>query len=221
MRTLAKPRQCRARSCAGFTLLEVLVTLTLLGLIGVVAANGLHFGTAVWKRSAELGETEIERRLVEKLLRRMISQAYPLELAGAGRRPELLFEGYDNRLTLVASLPAQVAPRGHHLVFLGLSPDDDGMDLTLGWTGLSGSASVLSGDMPRPEQLETLLPDTARLSFRYYGPSPEGGPSAWQETWTSRARMPDLVKIAFDREGDIASARIEPLLIRIVAEARP
>jgi prepilin-type N-terminal cleavage/methylation domain-containing protein len=74
----------------GFTLLEVLVSLTIMGLITGVAFAGFAIAINSWERGSKKID-ELDRRFaVERLLQRQIGLAYPTEFRGNERRLEFI-----------------------------------------------------------------------------------------------------------------------------------
>src|SRR5438105_11936635 len=76
------PLKLRIPDNDGFTLLEVLVTLAIMGLITGVAFSGLSIAIQSWERGTKKID-ELDRRFaVERLLQRQIAQAYPGDFRG-------------------------------------------------------------------------------------------------------------------------------------------
>ena len=71
-----RPCKRSARGGAsGFTLVELLVALTLFGVISVVIMGGLRFGTRVWETGNDRAEVLAEVDAVQGILRRYMAQA--------------------------------------------------------------------------------------------------------------------------------------------------
>ncbi len=186
------------RGEAGLSLLELLVAMTLLGLVGAMVAGGVRFGTAVWERSAETGAAAIEGRLVAKLLARSLAEARPLRIRAGRREPPALFEGAPGRVVFAAPLPADAAPPGERLIEIART---EGGRLVLRHAALGERAPDLAGASE-----ETLMAGVAALGFAYYGADPETGQARWQESWQGRDRLPALVSVRIAREGAPALA---------------
>ena len=74
----------RSRSTAGFTLVELLVAMTLIGLISVALFGGLRFGARAWEAGNERAESFSQLEVVQSLLRRELNLADSL-LGSDGR----------------------------------------------------------------------------------------------------------------------------------------
>ena len=165
---------------AGFTLLEVLVSLVVLGAIVAGLAGGIRFGTAAWnvqQRMASAGELDA----VDRALRRLVSGMDPV---GDGKNPPLT--GSPESMAFAADLPQAVAsPDGRRAamrVLVGAA------GLVLQWTP-APHATPLAPAVP---VTTSILPGLERLDLAYFGDAGHG--AAWQRSWSS-PRLPVLVRM--------------------------
>lgn len=191
---------------SGFTLLELLVVMTLLGLIGVAAAGGLRFGLAAWERGGATGMAATEANQALKAVRRLIDGARPIPLrAQVDQEPAILFTGTPDRVVFAAPLPAAVAPPGDFLVELRLTGDR----LMLRATPLGHENPILG-----PESLSAVLVEgLSGARFRYFGPTLEeddqdaAASMDWQSVWAGRTVLPMLVALDLDWADDMPLAQ--------------
>lgn len=184
-------RRDAASAEAGFSLLEMLVAMTLLAMIGAVAVSGLRFGSRAWERGAEAGETAVESRAVQKFLRGLIAGARLIRLRDSSRTPPALFDGEPDRLVFAAPLPAHLAEPGDHLLWLAAERRGGGGALALRWARIGASLpGVETASAP-----ERLLDGVAAVALRYYGVDPETGRRGWTDAWRGRERLPELVEL--------------------------
>src|SRR5687767_7217603 len=96
----------------GFTLVEMLVAISLMALLSVILFGGLRFGMRAWEVGSDYIDrpTRIER--IQNLLRQEISQAL---LPAPVGDPVPTFFGGPESLTFVAPLPAHRGIAGPHL----------------------------------------------------------------------------------------------------------
>lgn len=155
----------RPRSDGGFTLLEMLVSIAILGLILVALTSGVRFAGNAWTLQQERSARQGDAHAVQHALRQMLQSA-------SGIR------GSDRVLAFTGKLPAALARGG--LFDITLSGSDD--LLTLSWHAHSKVAP--------PEQGETVLLDGATdFQFSYYKP-----PDGWQPVAKAKD-PPALVRI--------------------------
>src|SRR5687767_2435141 len=88
--TFWKQSKMRCRADHGFTLIEVLVSLTIMALITGVAFAGLGIGIDSWERGSRKIE-ELDRRFsVERLIQRQMALAVPGQFLGTGNQVEFV-----------------------------------------------------------------------------------------------------------------------------------
>ncbi len=117
----------------GFTLLELLVAVSVFALLSVMMYGGLSFGVRAWERVGEADTRQSDVQLVQNLLRRAFAEVQPVEVGGPRRRLRLAFEGGRDGLAFVGPLPAHLGPGGNYLI--GLQVEGSGREraLTLRW----------------------------------------------------------------------------------------
>lgn len=168
------------RAGAGFTLLETLVALVLLGLLAAGLAQGVQFGFTAWnaqERSAGSGDLDAADRALRELVRHVA-------LPEGAHEPGLLGAGH--RFLCVTSLPDAVAmPGGLVDAFVGV---DGAHRLMLRWT--PHLHARLLAPRPLPQEAE-LLQGVERLDIAYW---PSTGNGAWSSAWGS-TDLPALLRI--------------------------
>ncbi|MEM6932034.1 MAG: prepilin-type N-terminal cleavage/methylation domain-containing protein [Pseudomonadota bacterium] len=182
---------CRPRNRAkdgGLSLLELLVAVSLLGLLGTMVAGGVRFGTAVWERSADGGEAAIATRAATRAISRLLADARPIRRADGTLNPPVLFRGTSTEVSLIAAIPAALAPPGPHRVALGIETGPH-----LHHRHIVLSAVALQSD--RAEVSEVVLDDVDAISFRYFGPSADGSASTWWSEWIDREALPRTIEM--------------------------
>lgn len=135
----------------GFTLLELLVAMLLLGLLTLPLFGSLRLGARTWS-TAEAGAARVERLMAgQEALRRQIAAALP-------RRDDAPFEGSARTLSFAGRLPMAGVP-GWAMVRLRL----EGGRLLLAWQPLYPDGSRGDGDEA------PLLDEVSDLAFAYLG----------------------------------------------------
>jgi len=181
----------RAPRDAGFTLLELLIAVTILGLLMVLVLNGLQFGTRVWETgrtgAARMTETEAARAF----LRARIEAAQPLvTAAGDGAERTVALGGERDRLRMAVAMPEHLGG-GLRLIELSLAGAGATHDLVVRSTPAGAAATGRDGG----GEVSVLLADVQAVDFAYYGAGP-AGVAAWHAAWDGQEGAPLLVRIA-------------------------
>lgn len=178
---------------AGFTLVELLVAMTVFTLLAATAYAGLRTSASSWERSEALISRWDERRAVVNFLRRQLAQTAPLARIER-RRWHLWFEGSPDSLVFLSELPGYVGEGGVHELGLALDRGEQGQGLYLRRQPLDAEAEL--GEFAAEQVLQRrIAADIDRIEFAYFG-RPEGrGEPRWHDRWSENRRLPTLVKV--------------------------
>jgi general secretion pathway protein J len=165
---------------AGFTLLEMLVALTVLGFILIGLAQGMRFGLLAWSAETRLSAGNADLETVDTTLRHLIEGAAP----GDDLDPAP-FIGTSDRLGCITALPNAAGPSPHRRIQAILMVDAHHR-LVLRWRPYIHATPL----RPQPASTDTdLVNDVARLQIAYWRP---GG--AWLNAWNA-SDLPTLVRV--------------------------
>ena len=173
----------------GFTLLEMLVVVTVLGFLIIGLTQGVRTGLTLWEaQSRRVGETA-ELDAAARILRTLLSGIAPPPsfgpAIGGGGGEEL--KGAAGSLAFIGDLPTGLGTTRRANIRLELVQDR----LVLRWTPHRHEAST----GPAPEPVETeLIRGVKRLEFAYWGSSSPNQPAGWQAQWDSY-NVPELVRV--------------------------
>jgi general secretion pathway protein J len=199
----------------GFTLLELLIALTLLGLITVMLYGGLHLatkGAALGERRAEASE---QVRLIQSFIRREVSQVYPLVWRGEGK-PRVAFNGGSETLHFAAILPAHRGEGGLYLVSIGVADSYPAHQLIFSYR-LARPEIQDFETKEAPQERVVLVEDIEKLEFLYYGKREKEDEARWHSRWKDRKNLPRLVRLRLKT----VSSFWPDLVIPIYAKVHP
>lgn len=212
----AHPAPSIASRSHGFTLVEILLALVLLGLLMAGAFSGIRTAT----RSVERGEALIERtnkiRVAQEFLRRQIAHA--MALPYENKRPTgepVVFSASNDEMTFVAPMPGYLGHGGAYVQKLSLERGNNGTQLVFRHALLNGfDPDDAFADAEREPVI--LLEHIQRARFRFRAMDDRGKLGEWTDDWDQAGRSPLLVRveIEFDRETQLAwPEMVVPLMI--------
>jgi len=183
------------RKSRGFTLLELMIALTLLALLSAVLFGSLRLAG----RSTDSGEAKAEAassmRLAEEFLRTNLEAQHPLRMRKMLEWP-LLFRGARDELRYASDLPARVAGGGIWYYRLAIRSEDPRSPLVLERVVPDLAADAL------PEFTEAersvLALGIGELTLGYYGRDPDSLPSVpatWRDHWDDAQQLPLVIRI--------------------------
>ena len=183
------------RDHRGFTLLELIIALVLLGLLSAVLFGSVKLAG----RSTDGGEAKAgaaaSMRLAQQFLRTNLEAQHPLRMRKMLDWP-LLFTGAADELRYAARLPARVSGGGIWYYRLLVKSDDPHSPLVLERVipDLSGEALPEFMNADR----SVLAEGIASLKIGYFGRDPDAAPTvapSWRDQWTDTQRLPLMIRI--------------------------
>jgi general secretion pathway protein J len=174
------------RGEAGFTLLEIIVALVVLGFLLAGLAQATRFGMTAWGVETKMADNAASLERMDRVLRRLIEQASPP--AAADDKP---FEGFEHKMIFHSILPdePEAQPIRRAQVAIGV---DDHHQLVLRWQP-GPNAILLARDKP-PMQEIVLAEGLERIDCAYRQAAADGG--KWSKSW-SETGLPSVVQIHF------------------------
>jgi len=168
---------------AGFTLVEILVALVVLGILVAGLGQGMRLGLTAWTRQAALVDETADLDAVDRTIRGLLVNA--TTGASHGRND---FEGETNSVSFDGLLPLAVSAGGRRAQITLLL--DEQHRLMLQWQSVLIDPSTnqpATGEAVIAENLE-------QVSFAYWQ-SGAGSPG-WREKWNSTT-TPALIRLHF------------------------
>lgn len=192
------------RYALGFTLIEVLIAMTLLSIMVVLLFSSLSICAKSW----EQGESKIaevnEVAVVYNFFQRHLSSAIPLlndfgEQDGAASEKSLSFQGKKQSLQFVSVFPASAGRTGMQLFSIE-SQEQDGEQVIN--VTLTPFFPATEGEEWHKEEV-VLLKHVSDFSLAYFGAADDAGEGGWQNEWLEKEVQPQLVKISISTTNDV------------------
>ena len=191
-------RRCSEK---GFTLVELLIALAIVGALLAVAFGGLRVSTSAWQKGEDRAEVHQHVRGVALTLGRTLGTTYPYVAARATTaEPEILFRGEAQRIELVSETPPSpfAIPIAFTAVVMELGSGDA--------SGLVIKQRALPNQEPFVQAVTVLHdPMVTSLTFSYLDQAGE-----WRDAWNSadEKTLPRAVKVVV---GTLLDGRAETL----------
>jgi general secretion pathway protein J len=201
---------------AGFTLVELLLAITLMSILLGLTYSGLRAAT----RSTERGEIILansgEIRTAHQFVRRQVSQMLPLAFAVEGDMDEtrIVFAGDGKSIQYVASMPGYLGSGGPQVQLLELAHGDDGSVLQFSHALLQGFEGTHLFD----RDPVILLEGVRSGEFEFLGRGEDGEMTGWSSSWDQFQTLPLAVRLNLEFVEDrqmqwpelVAGVRLDP-----------
>jgi len=184
---------------SGFTLLELVVTFTILSLVMVMILGALRLGSASWEKGEERTETIQKKRIVLDLLSQQMRSSFPYRIKSQKAEADfIVFQGSSDSLRFVSAFSLK-AKRQEGLVFVIYQIEEGRAS---GKTLKIYEKRVLNKNFleetPNEEEFLTLVEGLSELKFEYFNEG-EGKEETgeWVESWDAKDKkvLPGQVKV--------------------------
>ncbi len=187
----------------GFTLIEMLLTLSLLAAMMVLIYTSLNLGIRAWNTGDARVTESSHLRIVQGFLRRELSQVFPIRWRGIPDS-KIAFEGAKDEIKFVTSLNLDAGLHDGGLQWARLAVGEDkessGQALYLTREPFDIQAkdfSSLGNDKDKAKPVR-LVGGLSGAEISYFGSDNDINDPAWTNEWTSPLRLPRLIKIHFE-----------------------
>lgn len=205
----------------GFTLVEVLLALSLMSMLLALAYGGLRASTRAADKGQAILEDSSRIRMAHQFVRRQFSQMIPLgfdlEEAGTANGSQdgrIVFEGESKRVRFVAPMPGYLGFGGPQVQELEVVPGDEGFDLVL--------SHALLQDFEEENLYERapilLVGKIKSAEFQFLGRDETEELAGWVNQWETTGLLPEAISLEIEFTEDVyiqwpmltASVRIDP-----------
>jgi len=203
------------RQSTGFSLVEMLLALTLMSMLLALAYGGLRASTQATERGQKILDDSNRIRMAHQFVRQQLTQMLPLafEEDEAGQTRSV-FRGERNRIRYVAQMPGYLGYGGPQVQELEFVQGEEGLSLVLSHTLLQGF-----DEQWLYEREPVLLLDNIQFAeFTFLGLDENGEMSTWTPSWEDENQLPAAVGLEIEFAEDVfiqwpmltTSVRIDP-----------
>ena len=184
----------------GFTLVQLLVAVTLLSLLSVALLAALRVGVGAERAGTARLDAEEGTALALSFIRAQLGDVRAVVEVDETGQPVIVFNGTADRVAFVAPLPARVNLPGLHLIEI------------MAVRAARGSELVIRARPYRPPNIlpadiseKRLILGLAAAEFAYFGMADSNEPAAWHGEWHGMWGLPALVRLRVsDARGEAA-----------------
>jgi len=218
-------RPTKFRGSSGFTLVELLLALSLMSMLLALAYGGLRASTRATDKGQAILEDSSRIRMAHQFVRKQLNQMAPLVFAESEDQQErTVFEGDARKIRYVAPMPGYLGFGGPQVQELAVVSGDDGYELVLSHSLLQGFEE--QNLYVRPPIV--LIDKIEFAEFRFLGRDETGELSGWATQWAEPEKLPDSVALDIEFTEDVyiqwplltASIRVDPTALDELAEVR-
>jgi general secretion pathway protein J len=205
----------RMSAAAGFTLVELLLALTLMSMLLALAYGGLRASTRATDKGQAILEDSGRIRMAHQFVRKQLNQMAPLAFAeneeDGGRT---VFEGDSTSIRYVAPMPGYLGFGGPQVQELTLISGDDGYALVLSHALLKDFEEA---NLYVREPI-MLLEKIESAEFSFLSRDETGEIVGWADRWMDPGILPEAVSLDIEFTEDIyiqwplltATVRVDP-----------
>jgi len=180
---------------AGFSLVELLVSLVILSMVAALLASGLTLGQRVWGRSEQRAQAAREMFDAEAALRRLFDAMQPLR-SGSHAAGTIEFRGSSDEIEGIVPLP-NIGLGGLYRLHLFWRRSDRQLDLDFHVYERGGETGG------NPTNLTTLASEIDNMEFRYFGKATGEQEPGWHDEWRGQEELPALISIKVTTTRDV------------------
>ena len=184
-------RAAHGTRTSGFTLIEVIVAISLLAFGLALSFATMRGATRATERAEIVSQRDERLRAVQGFLRTQLNAALPIAFEFDAETGEASFlRATSNKLEFVAVMPGYLSRGGPYLQTLELVRGDNGQRLLFQHQLLTTDGAL---DAEREPVL--LLDGIAEGGFEIRNLDMQSRPGAWQPKWNVPAQLPPLVRL--------------------------
>jgi general secretion pathway protein J len=188
---------CR-KTNLGFTLIEVLIAMTLLGLMVVLLFSSMKICADSWLKGEDKISEVNDVAVVYQFFQHHLGAAKPLwdDFSDKEKNKIFAFQGETQALQFVSSFPASAKKSGLQLFSLKLIKEGGEQIIQV---SIKPFYAIAEGEEWRLEEV-TLLRHVRSFTLSYFGSDDPQTDGLWQNDWLNRESQPRLVKIKIEQD---------------------
>jgi general secretion pathway protein J len=176
----------------GFTLVEVLLAMTLMSMLLALAYGGLRASTRATEKGQQILDDSNRIRMAHQFVRKQLTQLLPLAFdEDETQQLRTVFEGSSRRIRYVAQMPGYLGFGGPQVQELEFVQGEEGLELVLSHALLQG----FEEEYLYEREPVLLLDKVQTAEFSFLGIDENGEMTQWTPDWEDETVLPSAVAL--------------------------
>jgi general secretion pathway protein J len=188
---MTRPFRLRPQD-AGFTLVEMLVALALIGLLTAALFGGLRFAARATDRATAATDHAAALALAYGFLQAQLGNAQPYPATADPKNQQIIFDGTPDQIDVITTAPSRLALGGFFHLHLAATNIRGQLHLFAAW-----------GEPPRrddaapetPLEPTVLLDNLKTVVFAFFGTTDPELPGEWHGQWQGVTVLPKMIRL--------------------------
>jgi len=220
--TLRRIKGITNSNVAGFTLVELLLALSLMSMLLALAYGGLRASTRATDKGQAILEDSSRIRMAHQFVRKQLNQMAPLVFAQSDDQLErTVFTGEAKRIRYVAPMPGYLGFGGPQVQELEVVSGEEGYALVLSHALLQG----FEEENLYVREPIVLIEKIEFAEFNFLGRDETGELGGWTNQWDQPNLLPESVSLEIEFADDVyiqwplltAGVRVDPSALNELA----
>jgi prepilin-type N-terminal cleavage/methylation domain-containing protein len=188
---IRKPVRTNSYRKGGFTLLELMVSFLIIGILVLIIAGAMRLGlNIVDKGEAKINSLERTRTSL-KIVNSQIQSQFPIAFEEDGEK-KFYFHGEGKTMQLATNYSIWGGQRGYVLVKYKVETDESGKEM------LTASENIIGMDNIKET---TLFKSLDKIYFEYFFKDPTEEEGEWIEKWEDSFKLPEKIRLHLEAKG--------------------
>jgi len=204
----------RIGSTDGFTLIEVILALTIFALMSGILYGAFSLGHSAVEKSEANSTRNQKQRAIADLLGSYVRSSFPYR--ESPQDPSVYFDGDSDSVTFVSAYSQSLGGRGMAKIQIS---QDEGSN---GWSSIKVEETTpvrISGDVGSGVSHSIVLQDNVK-DFRLDYLDPQSDDEKWQERWDGKEKriLPRAVRISYTPQNGKEIRWVFPVMMSVLAQ---
>ena len=187
----AKTRHLPART-AGFTLIEMLIALALIGLLTAALFGGLRFAARASDRANAAADHATDLATAYSFLQAQLGNAQPYPATADPKDQQILFDGAPDHIEVITTSPSRLAMGGFFHLHLTVVDVGGELRLIAEWREPPRKDEAPPDSVLKPS---ILLDHLRGVGFAFFGTTDPESPSDWHDRWQGVSALPKMIRL--------------------------